>query len=49
MQKLKEGKPFPDDFWNYKVNHITGYYIKPNRNDQNKETVKKYAKPPTGL
>ena len=49
MRKLKEGEPFPDDFWNYKVNQITGYYIKPNRNDQNKETVKKYAKPPAGL
>lgn len=49
MRKLKENEPFPDDFWNYKVNHITGYYIKSNKNEQNKEIIKKYAKPPTGL
>jgi len=49
MRKLKKDEAFPDDFWNYYVNHITGYYIKPNRNEQNKETIKKYAKPPTGL
>jgi len=49
MKQLKENEPFPVDFWNYNVNHITGYHIKSNRNEQNKETIKKYAKPPTGL
>ena len=49
MKQLKENEPFPVDFWNYKVNHITGYYIKSNKNEQNKKTIKKYAKPPRGL
>lgn len=49
MRKLKENEDFPDDFWNYSVNHITGYYIKSNINEQNKETIKKYAKSPQGL
>ncbi len=25
FKKLKQDQPFPDDFWNYNVNHITGY------------------------
>ena len=49
MKKLKENEPFPVDFWNYDVNPITGYYIKSNKNEQNKEVIKKYAKPPQGL
>ena len=49
MKKLKENEAFPVDFWNYNVNQITGYYIKSNRNEQNKKTIKKYAKPPQGL
>ena len=27
LKKLKQDQPFPDDFWNYNVNHITGYYL----------------------
>ena len=26
---ISEGKEMPDDFWNYLVNPIVGYYIKP--------------------
>lgn len=49
MRKLKENEAYPVDFWNYNVNQITGYHIKSNRNEQNKKTIKKYAKPPQGL
>ena len=30
MRKIKEGEKMPDDFWNYLVNPITGYYIQAN-------------------
>lgn len=30
MKKLVEGEEMPRDFWNYLVNPIVGYYIKPN-------------------
>jgi hypothetical protein len=49
LKTLKENEPYPDDFWNYNVNHITGYAIKFNLNEQTKKTIKKYAKPPTGI
>tara|TARA_R110000782_G_scaffold70814_2_gene142231 strand:+ start:513 stop:665 length:153 start_codon:yes stop_codon:yes gene_type:complete len=49
FKKLKEGADFPKDFWNYNINPILGYYLKPHRNKQNKETIKKYAKPPQGI
>ena len=49
LKTLKENEPYPDDFWNYNVNHITGYAIKFNLNEQTKKTVRKYAKPPTGI
>lgn len=43
LKTLLEGEPFPDDFWNYKVNPILGY------NYEGKERVlkleqKKYAR-----
>jgi|TARA_R110000787_G_scaffold72331_5_gene161331 hypothetical protein len=25
LKKLKQGDPFPTDFWNYKINPILGY------------------------
>jgi hypothetical protein len=25
LKRLKEDEPFPDDFWNFNVNQITGY------------------------
>lgn len=29
LKKLKEGEPFPRDFWNYKINPILGYEYLP--------------------
>lgn len=29
MKTIGEGKEMPVDFWNYKVNPILGYYVKP--------------------
>ena len=41
MKQYKEGDPFPDDFWNYNVNVITGYKVeKKEVNSKNQE--KKY-------
>ena len=28
-KRLPQGEPMPNDFWNYLVNPIVGYYIKP--------------------
>lgn len=28
-KRLPQGEPMPTDFWNYLVNPIVGYYIKP--------------------
>jgi hypothetical protein len=38
----------PDDFWNYIVNPIVGYYIGKEDMTSNR-ILKKYAKPPQGL
>ena len=27
LKQYRQGDPFPDDFWNYNINPITGYYI----------------------
>jgi hypothetical protein len=27
IKQHKEGDPFPEDFWNYNINPITGYYV----------------------
>jgi len=43
LKRLPEGAEFPDDFWNYSVNHITGYFIEPNRDWYGKEVERKYA------
>jgi len=41
MKKILKGE-MPDDFWNYKVNPIVGYYIE--RIDEHSEKiVKKYG------
>jgi hypothetical protein len=42
LKAWNEFEPMPADFWNYRVNPITGYYIKPKQpgNDLNDE--KKY-------
>ena len=29
LKILKEGEPFPKDWWNYKINPILGYEYKP--------------------
>jgi len=31
LKKLKQGETFPFDFWNYKINPITGYEFEPRR------------------
>jgi len=41
MKKLKENEPFPDDFWNYNVNAITGYVVE-RREVNSKEVEQKY-------
>ena len=45
LKRLKEFEPYPKDFWNYNINHITGYAITYNLNERSKETTLKYAKP----
>lgn len=30
LKKIKEGDPFPNDFWNYSLNPILGYEYKSN-------------------
>lgn len=27
LKQYRQGDPFPNDFWNYNINPITGYYI----------------------
>ena len=27
LKRHREGDPFPEDFWNYNINPITGYYV----------------------
>lgn len=27
LKQYRQGDPFPDDFWNYNINPITGFYI----------------------
>jgi hypothetical protein len=41
MKKYIAGEPFPDDFWNYDVNVITGYKVE-RREVNSKEIEKKY-------
>jgi hypothetical protein len=35
LKILKQGEPFPKDWWNYKINPIIGYEYKPS--DKNKK------------
>ena len=44
LKKLKQGEEFPLDFWNYNLNPITGYYIEPQRKEQNDKVARKYHK-----
>lgn len=48
LKTLKEGDPFPMDFWNYRVNHITGFNI-PKPDTQNRKMELKYNKTPQSL
>lgn len=41
MKKYIVGDPFPDDFWNYNVNAITGYKVE-RREVNSKEVEQKY-------
>tara|TARA_R110000803_G_scaffold7058_2_gene22816 strand:+ start:846 stop:1001 length:156 start_codon:yes stop_codon:yes gene_type:complete len=43
LKRLKENEPFPDDFWNYNVNHITGYYLD-KQDEHSTKMLKKYNK-----
>ena len=43
MRKINEGEEMPDDFWNYLVNPITGYYIQ-SKSEHSIEVEKKYNK-----
>lgn len=47
MKKILEGE-MPEDFWNYLVNPITGYYIE-KTDKKNFLTFKKYAITPQPL
>lgn len=49
FKKHKHGDEFPDDFWNYKINHITGYYVKPYRDEISQRVIRKYATDPKVL
>ena len=37
LKKIGQGQPMPDDFWNYNVNPITGYYIPRTPSKKHKE------------
>jgi len=41
MRKIQEGEEMPNDFWNYLVNPITGYYIQP-KSEHSIEVERKY-------
>lgn len=47
MKKIMKGE-MPDDFWNYAVNPILGYYVEP-RDEQSRQDEKKYFKMPQGI
>lgn len=49
FKKHKHGDEFPDDFWNYKINPITGYYVKPYKDEISQRVIKKYATKPIVL
>jgi len=42
MKRITEGE-MPDDFWNYKVNPIVGYYV-PKLDEHSLAVEKKYNK-----
>tara|TARA_B100001093_G_scaffold502624_1_gene555880 strand:+ start:2455 stop:2655 length:201 start_codon:yes stop_codon:yes gene_type:complete len=42
--KIWNGKgTMPKDFWNYRINPITGHYVDPVRNEKGLAVQKKYA------
>ena len=46
LKRLKEGEPFPDDFWNYAVNPITGFPSETmTRSNYEREQVKYHVTP----
>jgi len=47
MKKILEGD-MPEDFWNYLVNPIVGYYIK-GKDENSIETERKYGRTPQVL
>jgi len=48
MRRIREGEKMPDDFWNYLVNPITGYYIKPVP-EHSLEAERRYNKAPQSI
>jgi len=48
LKILRDGEPFPKDFWNYNVNPITGFYIARQEN-QTEQAERKYNKTPQSL
>mgnify|MGYP001254691939 CR=1 FL=1 len=42
LKKIDALSEFPMDFWNYNINPITGYYIKPNQIGNDTSDEKKY-------
>tara|TARA_R110000796_G_scaffold40572_1_gene100401 strand:+ start:2052 stop:2225 length:174 start_codon:yes stop_codon:yes gene_type:complete len=47
LKTLKEGEDFPGDFWNYKINPITGYRVElSTRHSNNKGDERKYSLKP---
>ena len=46
LKQLKYGEPFPDDFWNYAVNPITGFPSETmTRSSYEREQVKYHITP----
>lgn len=43
--ELKQGEEMPKDFWKYKVNPITGYYIEPQHYNKISERYKYGLRP----
>jgi hypothetical protein len=45
LKRLPDGAPFPDDFWNYAINPITGWQKEQQTGTMAKAEKKRHIKP----
>lgn len=43
LKRMAEGSEMPNDFWNYNVNPLVGFYVEPQRDEHGGTIAKKYA------